>query len=331
MAYDIYGIGNALVDIQARVAETLLGRLELDKGIMTLVDDGRQCGVLAELNGAPLNRCAGGSAANTVVGLVELGGAAAFAGKVAGDEVGDFFLHELSRLGIDFAVPRHAEGQTGTCAVLITPDAQRTMLTNLAVATQLGPDDIDRESIRQSKYVYLEGYLLTGDSTKEAAYQAMAAAKELGVKVAFSASDPFLINMLRDEIWDLITGPVDLFFCNEEEAKSLTGHTDPVSCAAAIHQHAENVALTLGPKGSILMHGGETIPIEGVDVDAVDTTGAGDMYAGALLYGITNGMSWHQAGHLASHAAARVVAQMGARLENKFSREEVAQIIAGIR
>jgi sugar/nucleoside kinase (ribokinase family) len=148
-------------------------------------------------------------------------------------------------------------------------------------------------------------------------------ARQNNVKVAFTASDPFLVNMIRDEIWDLITGPVDLFFCNEEEAKSLTNSSDPIACAARIHEHAENVALTLGPKGSLVMHGGEAFPIEGVDTKARDTTGAGDMYAGAMLYGITNGMSWRQAGHLASHAAARVVSQMGARLESKFTQSEI--------
>lgn len=330
MAYDVYGVGNALVDVQARVPDEFVQRLKLDKGIMTLVDDRAQADVLAQLNGTPLNHCAGGSAANTIVGLAELGGSAAFAGKVAADEIGDFFLNDLRSLGVHYRVPPAAAGQTGTCAVLITPDAQRTMLTNLAASTTLSPEDIDEAVIAQSKYVYVEGYLLTGASTKQAAYRAMALAKAQGVKVAFSASDPFLINLLRDEIWELITGPVDLFFCNEEEAKSLTGKEDPVQCAALIHEHAENVALTLGPNGSILMHGGETIPIEGVVTEAIDTTGAGDMYAGALLYGITAGMSWRQAGHLASHAAARIVSQLGARLEDKFTADEVRELVAEV-
>lgn len=330
MTYDVFGVGNALVDVQARVDDTFLEALVLDKGIMRLVDDEQQAGVLGRLNGQSLHRCAGGSAANTIVGVAELGGSAAFIGKIAEDHLGTFFLEDMQKLGVDFRVKRAAEGQTGTCAVLITPDAQRTMLTNLAVSTTLDESDIDEAMIGRSKYVYVEGYLLTGATTKAAAYKAMESAKRQGVKVAFSASDPFLINMLRDEIWDLITGPVDLFFCNEEEAKSLTGHDDPVACAAAIHEHAENVALTLGPNGSILMHGGKTIPIEGVTTKAIDTTGAGDMYAGALLYGITSGMTWKQSGHLASHAAARVVAQLGARLEKKFSPSEVASLIAGI-
>lgn len=329
MSYDVYGVGNALVDIQTQVSDALLEKLGFEKGIMTLVDDQVQSQVLAQLSGYPLNRCAGGSAANTIVGLADFGGKAAFAGKVAADPIGDFFLNDLQALGVDYRVARAAEGQTGTCAVLITPDAQRTMLTNLAASITLSADDIDEQQIAKSKYVYVEGYLLTGPSTKQAAYRAMELAKQHGVKVAFTASDPFLVNLCRDEIWDLISGPVDLFFCNEEEAKSLTGKEDPIECAALIHQHAENVALTLGPNGAILMHSGDTIPVQGIPTNAIDTTGAGDMYAGALLYGITNGMTLQQAGLLASHASSRVVSQLGARLEEKFSSEDVRRLVIG--
>ena len=325
-SYDVLGVGNALVDIQAKVENELLVELAIDKGIMTLVDDAQQVGVLNQLNGRPLNRCAGGSAANTIVALADFGGRGAFIGKIGEDEVGDFFLEDMRELGIKIEVDPTKGSPSGTCAVLITDDAQRTMLTNLGASSTLDIHDIDESLIKASKYVYIEGYLLTGESTKAAAYHAMELAKKNGVKVAFTASDPFLVNMIRDEIWDLITGPVDLFFCNEEEAKSLTSESDPIACGAKIHDHCENVALTLGEKGSIVMHGGEAFPIEGVDVKAIDTTGAGDMYAGAMLYGITNGMNWRQAGHLASHAAARVVAQMGARLERKFTPDEVREL-----
>ncbi|MFU7561743.1 adenosine kinase [Roseiconus sp. JC912] len=320
--YDVFGVGNALVDIQARVDDEVLTRLSLDKGIMTLVDDEQQSKVLSHLDGSPLNRCAGGSAANTIVAIADLGGSAGYFGKVGDDALGEFFLKDMKDLGVSITVPPN-DKPTGTCAVLITEDAQRTMLTNLAASVSLSPDDIDEDKIANSKYVYVEGYLLTGDSTKKAAYRAFELAKKHNVKVAFTASDPFLVNMIRDEIWDLITGPVDLFFCNEEEAKSLTGESDPLKCAVKIHEHCENVALTLGGKGSIVMHGGEEFPIEGVQVEAVDTTGAGDMYAGAMLYGITNGMDWRTAGHLASHAAGRVVSQLGARLQNRFTEEEI--------
>jgi hypothetical protein len=323
--YDVFGVGNALVDIQATVEDTLLTQLSLDKGIMTLVDDQQQSGVLTHLDGRPLNRCAGGSAANTIAAVADFGGSAGYIGKIGNDAIGEFFLDDMRQLGVSIQVTP-SEKPTGTCAVLITDDAQRTMLTNLAASTTLGPDDIDEEKLSQSKYVYVEGYLLTGESTKQAAYRAFELAKKHNVKVAFTASDPFLVNMIRDEIWELITGPVDLFFCNEEEAKSLTGESDPLHCAVKIHDHCENVALTLGGKGSIVMHGGEEFPIEGVQVDAIDTTGAGDMYAGALLYGITNGLDWRTAGHLASHAAARIVSQLGARLDRKFTPEEIADL-----
>lgn len=323
--FDVFGVGNALVDIQTQVEDAVLSELSLDKGIMTLVDDARQRDVLTRMDGRPMNRCAGGSAANTIVAVAELGGTAAFVGKVGDDEVGSFFLQDMRDLGVEISVTP-GDGPTGTCAILITGDAQRTMLTNLGVSVTLTEDDIDEELIKASKYVYIEGYLLTGEDTKFAAYRAMDLAVKHGTKVAFTASDPFLVNMLRQEIWELITGPVDLLFCNEEEAKSLTGEDDAIAAAKKIHDHAENVCLTLGEKGSIVMHDGEAYPIEGVAVPAIDTTGAGDMYAGAMLYGITNGMSWRQAGHLASHAAGRVVAQMGARLENKFTEADIKEL-----
>ncbi|MCL4104783.1 UNVERIFIED_CONTAM: hypothetical protein GTU68_034222 [Idotea baltica] len=328
MKYDVYGVGNALVDVQAQVPDELLQQTGFDKGIMTLVDDAEQKQLLDALSGLKLNRCAGGSAANTIVGIADFGGKAAYVGKVADDEVGQFFRGQMNEMGVAFEVAPAVGGQSGTCAIMISEDAQRTMLTNLGVSATLSEADINEDELKQAKYVYIEGYLLTGDSSKAAAYKAMELAKKHGVKVAFTASDPFLVNMIRDEMIKLIEGPVDLFFCNEEEAKSLTGLEDPIACAAEIHRHAENVAMTLGANGSILMHENQTIAIEGVSVNAIDTTGAGDMYAGGLLYGITNGLSWKQAGHLASHAAGRIVSQLGARMENKFSEAEVKALLA---
>ncbi len=326
MKYNVYGVGNALVDIQARVSDDVLNRLEFQKGIMTLVDEPTQQRVLNGLTTARINRCAGGSAANTVIGIAQFGGKAAFAGKVANDEIGEFFLRDMRDLGVAIEVPQ-TSGTSGTCVVLITEDAQRTMLTNLAVSSTLSVADINEDEIRQSEWVYIEGYLFTGDSTKTAAYRAIEIAKQYGVKVALTVSDPFLVNLFRDEFWKLIEGPVDLLFCNLEEARSLTLQHDPADCAQRIHQHSTAVALTLGPDGSLLMQGNSLIPVEGVSVTAIDTTGAGDMYAGALLYGITNGLSWKQAGHLASHAAARVVGQLGARLERPFTTAEVQELL----
>lgn len=327
MQYDVYGVGNALVDIQARVSDATLQKLGFAKGIMTLVDEDLQQKVLGELDGAPISQCAGGSAANTILGIADFGGKAAYAGKVGSDMLGEFDLADMRKLGVTIEVPPAAEGQTGTCVVLITDDAQRTMLTNLGVSATLSVDDINEEHIKQSKYVYVEGYLFTGETQKRAAYHAIELAKKHGVKVAFTVSDPFLINLFRDEFQELIEGPVDLLFCNLEEARSLTGKHDAVDCAQVIHNHVPNLALTLGGDGSILMHEGRVIPIEGVEVKAVDTTGAGDMYAAGILYGITNGLSWHQAGHLASHAAARIVSQLGARLKKPFTQDEIQELL----
>jgi len=326
MSYDVFGVGASLVDIQAQVNDQLIRDLGFDKGIMTLVEEEAQQKVLSQLNGQSITRCAGGSAANTIMGVADFGGTAAFAGKVGANEIGEFFLEDMRKMGVTIEVPT-ADGQTGTSVVLISEDAQRTMLTHLGVSATLGPDDINEGEIKKAKYVYVEGYLFTGDSTKAAAYKTIELAKKHNVKVAFTVSDPFLIGLFRDEFLQLIEGPVDLLFCNEEEAKSLTEKENPIDCAHEIHKHAENVALTLGAGGSILMHDGDVIPIESVQVKAIDTTGAGDMYAAGILYGITNGYTWRQAGHLASHAAGRIVGQLGARLKERFTPEQIQELM----
>lgn len=328
MDYAVYGVGNALVDIQAQVSDEKLESLKFAKGMMTLVDDDTQQRVLDAIDDVPVTRCAGGSAANTIIGVADFGGKAAYAGKTGQDEIGEFCLADMRKMGVTIEVPP-AAGRTGTCVVLITPDAQRTMLTSLGVSSSLGPDDIDEAEIQKAEYVYVEGYLFTGDKTRAAALRAIELAVNNGKKVAFTVSDPFLIQHHREEFWELIEGPVDLLFCNLEEARALTGIQDVIECAREIHKHSENVALTLGDKGSILMHEGEAIPIEGVNVQAIDTTGAGDMYAAGLLFGITSGLSWKQAGHLGSHAAGRIVAQLGARLQNRFSESEMDQLLQG--
>ncbi|MFQ5355354.1 MAG: adenosine kinase [Mariprofundaceae bacterium] len=327
MSYDVYSVGNAIMDLQVMTNDAFLECAGIDKGVMTLVGEEQQQGVLNALSDHSVHNCSGGSACNTIVGLADFGGTAAYACKVGNDDYGKAYLSEMRSLGITIEV-EPATGQTGTCVVLITRDAQRTMLTHLGVSSELSEADIDGSEIAKAKYVYIEGYLFTGETTRAAALKAIDLARQHGVKVALTVSDPFLIDLYRGEFWRLIEGPVDLLFCNLEEARALSGKTDPIECAHAIHRHTDNVALTLGKDGSIIMHEGEAIPIEGVQVRAVDTTGAGDMYAAGVLYGITNGLTWQQAGHLGSHAAACVVGQLGARLGRRFSRKEIKQLLA---
>ena len=322
----VHGVGNALVDLQVRVDDAFLDSMGLTKGQMMLVDEGVQVDVLrAVASRSGVHRCSGGSAANTVVGVAALGGRASFLGKVAKDELGHFYMDDLHAAGV-LATGLPGDGLTGSVVVLITPDAQRTMLTHLGASSDLGPEDVDAARVAGSRFLYVEGYLLTGERTRAAALRAIDLAVAAGVPVAFTVSDPFVIERHGDLIWELVRGPVDLLFCNEMEARSLTGLDNPIDCAQLVHRHARNVALTLGPAGSILMHENEVIPIEGVPVAAVDTTGAGDMYAAGILHGIAAGLDWKTAGRLASHAAARVVAQLGARLPRPFTESELAAL-----
>jgi sugar/nucleoside kinase (ribokinase family) len=319
---DVYGVGNALVDIQVRVDDEFLACRGLAKGHMTLVDPARQADVLAALREHEHARSSGGSAANTMVGVSEFGGRAAFCGRVGRDPLGEFYREYLLKVGVRFDGGSSGE-PTGTSLVLITPDAQRTMLTSLGASSLLEAADVSSAALEDCKYVYVEGYLLSGEPTRRAALHAIDKGKAAGAKVALSVSDPFVVSSAGQLLWDLIEGPVDLVFCNEMEAAALVGTEDMVECARALHEHAERVALTLGAKGSILMHDGVVHPVEGVPLTAVDTTGAGDMYAAGILYGLTNGLSWPQAGRLASHAAARVVSTLGARLPERLLPEDV--------
>ncbi len=316
MSLDVFTIGNAITDLQVRVDDDLLAGTGYDKGIMTLVESDVQSRLMDSLSDHDCHRVAGGSAANTAAAIAHLGGTSAFLGKIGADEFGEFYVGDLRKAGVVIDVQPTDAAHTGTCAILITPDAERTMMTHLGAATHLGVDDVDAKAeslIAESKYVYIEGYLLTGGGTKAAAMATIALAKKHGVPVALTASDPFLVGMMRDELLTLIDESIDLLFCNEEEALGLADKDNMQEAAAMLAGHVDNLAITLGGAGSMLIHGGTTERIDGVRVKAIDTTGAGDVYAAGLLYGLTHGQSWADAGKLASQSAAKIVAQMGPR------------------
>ena len=220
---NVLGIGNALVDVQARVPDDLLAKVGYEKGVMTLVDDSVQIRVLSELGEIDTFRCAGGSAANTILGVAQLGGTAAYAGKTAADDLGEFFVKDLREAGVRIEVEPAAEGHTGTCVVLITDDAERTMLTHLGVSATLSDADIDAGECAKAEWVYVEGYLFGTPENQSAARAAIKAAKKGGAKVALTVSDPFLVNAFKADFLELIGGPVDLLFCNLDEARGLTG------------------------------------------------------------------------------------------------------------
>lgn len=311
--FDVYAVGNALVDIQVQIDTDFLALQGLDKGVMTLVTAESQMELLALLSGLPTQTSPGGSACNTVVGLANFGGRAYYAGKVGDDEHGAFFQKALTEVGIESAVP-HGQGATGTCLVMITPDADRTMQTCLSASIELDEDDIQPEMIRESGYVYVEGYLWDSPGPKRASQKAMDLARQHGVPVAYTYSDPFCVKRSAEDFRSLSQFSVDLVFCNEEEARMLTANRDRAQACAEIASWGPTVFMTAGADGAFYARGKEQGHIPPFRVHALDTNGAGDLFAGGVLYGLTHGLSLAEAGKLGSYAAARVVTLIGPRL-----------------
>ncbi len=328
MTLDVYGVGNTLVDIQVQVSDDLLARLGFAKGVMTLVDRETQDRVLDAVGDLPRNQCAGGSAANTILAIAALGGRTAYAGKIGDDPLGHFCLADMRQNQVTIDVP-FSDGPTGTCVVLITEDAQRTMLTYLGVSADVGPEDVAPDLVTAARAVYVEGYLFSTDTPRQAAYRAVAVAETGSGLLALTVSDSFLVDLFRDEFLDLVRGPVDLLFCNEDEAQSLLQIDDTHECARRLGAEVERVAITLGADGALLVENQQVTRVAGVPAEAIDTTGAGDMFAAGILYGLTNGMTFEQSARLATHAAARIVSQLGARLAEPIPPDQILRL-AGI-
>ena len=240
----------------------------------------------------------------------------------------DYLTRFDQAAGVDVAVS-FSDGPTGTCVVLITDDAQRTMLTHLGVSADVGPDDVLAHEVQRADVVYVEGYLFSAETPRQAAHRAIALAADAPGLLALTVSDAFLVDGHREEFLELIRGPVDLLFCNEDEARSLLENNDTRTCAETLGQAARRVAITLGAAGALLVEDGRLIEVAGVPTTAVDTTGAGDMFAAGVLFGLTNGMTFQQSARLATHVASRIVSQMGARLPGPIPREE-AYLLAGL-
>lgn len=312
---DVVGLGNAIVDVIAHAEESFLEQRGLNKGAMTLID-AEQAETLYAAMG-PGIEASGGSAANTMAGIASLGGRPAFFGKVSDDQLGAVFAHDIRSIGVVFdGTPADDAAPTGRCLVLVTPDAQRTMQTFLGAAAQLGPDDIEENTVRAAQYVYLEGYLWDPPAAKQAFIKAAEIAHDAGRKVALSLSDPFCVDRHRAEFRDLVDGHIDVLFANEEEIKSLYETQNFDAALQQVRGKCEIAALTRSEKGSVVVAGDEVHVIDPAPVDkVVDTTGAGDLYAAGFLYGLTHGYGLAQAGKIAGICAAEVITHMGARPE----------------
>ena len=317
--YSVYGIGNALVDMEFEVSTELLEQLKIDKGVMTLRSEEQQHQVLLQLQDHPCKQSCGGSAANTIVGIAQLGGKSFYSCKVAKDEIGTFYLNDLRRYGVDSNLHNgdRQEGITGKCLVMITPDADRTMNTFLGITATLSEEDLHLDAIEESQYLYIEGYLVSSSTAKVAATKAKNLAKKAGVKTALSLSDPNMVQFFKEGLLEIIGDGIDFIFANEVEALKMAD-TDDINLAIEhLKTLATSFAITRGGKGSLVFDGETITEIAPVKVKAIDTVGAGDMYAGAFLYGITHGMSFAQAGNLASAASALLVTRFGPRLETE--------------
>jgi len=310
---DVVGIGNALVDVLTHADEALLGRQGLVKGTMHLVDEAR-ARELYEAMG-PGIEMSGGSAANTVVGVASFGGRAHYVGKVRDDQLGEVFGHDLRATGVGYDTPRATTGPpTGRCLILVTPDAQRTMSTFLGASVRLGPGDVDGALIARGKILYLEGYLFDPPEAQEAFRTAAAIAHAARRKVALTLSDPFCVDRHRAAFLDLVEHHVDILFANEAEICALYQVGDFDSVLRHVRGHCEVAALTRSAKGSVLVANGTVHTVTAHPVSAVvDTTGAGDLYAAGVLYGMSRGLDLPTCGRLGSLAAAEVIAHVGAR------------------
>ncbi|MFQ5560769.1 MAG: adenosine kinase, partial [Nitrospinota bacterium] len=270
MNYEIIGIGNALVDIQAQVDEKTLKSLGYAKGLMTLSDPVKQEELLLKLKGHSLTTCSGGSAANTVHGIGALGGKAYYIGRVSDDIYGRHYTEDMANCGVGFPGPGSEVSGTGTSVVLITPDAQRTMVTNLGVSTSLHPDNVDETIVAGSRFVYIEGYLWTGEETKNSALRLTQLAKKSGIPVAFTLSDVFIANSFRKELEEYIKWEVDILFCNEAEAQALAETEDTEQAFSHIQGLCEKLFCTMGKKGAWAGQRGESkVSVKGFAVDAI--------------------------------------------------------------
>jgi sugar/nucleoside kinase (ribokinase family) len=329
MKYDVYGIGNALVDIVTEVDHDFFERNRIEKGMMTLVDEKRQQELMKVIDMKRSKMSCGGSAGNTMISVSQFGGKSFYSCLVAHDDLGKFFLEDLKRNGVDtnLKYEQCPPGHSGRCLVMTSPDAQRTMNTFLGVSSFLSPEHVDESAIVNSSYVYLEGYLVSSPKGLEAMKETKRIAEKHKVVVTLTFSDSSMVKYFSKQMEEVVGASVDLLFCNEEEAMIFTGTHSVQEAREKLKQVAKRFAITLGANGALIYDGDTFVQIEPYNVRAVDTNGAGDMFSGAFLYGITHHHSYAEAGKLASLASSRVVSQWGPRLQPIQAKKVLEDLI----
>ena len=313
--YDVVGLGNAMVDVLARVGDGFLKERSLPKGNMILVDAVKAGEIYKDLD--PERQVSGGSAANTVAGIASLGGTPAFIGKIHNDELGQIFKRDIGVAGVDFYTTPLTEGpSTGRSIVLITPDAERSMFTYLGAATNISKKDVDENKISSAKVLYLEGYLWDEKYAKQAMLKACYLARKHNKKIALSLSDKLCVERHRRQFMPLIKKYVDILFANEEEVKALYEKEDLFEILETIKHDVNIAAITRNDKGSVVVNGRTKTFVEAEKVEyVVDSTGAGDLYAAGFLYGYTTNRTLGTCALIGSIAAAEIISHYGARPE----------------
>ena len=310
---DVVGIGNAIVDVLVQTDDGFLNNHSLQKGGMALIDE-QQAETLYQASG-PGQETSGGSVANTMVGIAQLGGRTGFIGRVRDDQLGTIFSHDIRAVGTRFETPAANTGATtARCLIYVTPDAERTMCTFLGASTQLEPDDLDLSMVKQTKVLYLEGYLWDSPAAKRAFLAGAEACRAAGGQVALSLSDGFCVDRHRDSFLDLVHNHVDVLFANEVEIKSLYQTDDFETALEQVRGRCSVIAVTRSEQGSVVLSGDQRWDVGIYSLgDLVDTTGAGDLYAGGFLHAYTQGDSLERCGQLGALCAGQIVTQLGAR------------------
>jgi sugar/nucleoside kinase (ribokinase family) len=325
--YDVIAIGNAIVDVMAPCEEELIGELDLNKGGMTLVDTARAEELYAAMG--PAKEISGGSAANTLAGMAALGAQCAFIGQVADDQLGAVFAHDIRAVGIDFDTPaRNEEPPTARCLIFVTPDGERTMNTFLGASQFLPPAALDDETIASAAILYLEGYLWDPEEPRSAMRRAIDVARGAGRKVAFTASESFVIERHGDDFRALIDeGKIDILFVNEHELATLTGESDFETGVSAVSSKVPVLVATRSAKGAIAVANCERAQVAAEPIDkVVDTTGAGDLFAAGFLTGHARGESLERCLRMGAICAAEVISHYGARPEADLSALVAAKL-----
>lgn len=331
MNYDVVGIGNALVDVQVMVDDAVIETLKVTKGGMTLTAREDQAWILKNLSDHPQKISSGGSAANTIHGIGVLGGRGYYLGRTANDAYGRHYTEDMQACGVGFPGPGSETDGTGTSVILITPDGQRTMLTHLGVSASLHADNVDETIIRGSRMVYIEGYLWTGEESRKAAVKMAEVAMNQGLPVAFTLSDGFVADGFKESLVDFIRWHVDILFCNEVEAKTLIGTGSVDEAFEELQGMADTLFVTLGGDGSRAGKiAGDRARVRAFPVKAVDTTGAGDLYAAGALYGMLQNKPLEECAIIGSYCASQVVTHLGARMP-VHSHTDVERILKSYR